>query len=90
MFLFDKIMFLFDKEDVYIGYSIDEVSKIINILNENSIKYAHKVIKNLKSRGRFNLERLGMNRDYDTQYIISVNQSDHEKAKYLVNKALHP
>lgn len=89
MFLFEKIIFFFNKEDVYIGYSMDEVSKIINILNENNIKYTHKVMKNLKSSEQFGLERYGMNMDYETQYTISVNQSDSEKAKYLVNKVLH-
>lgn len=90
MFLLDKIMFLFNKEDVYIGYSIDEVSKILNILNENNIKYTHKVVKYLKSSERFSLERVGMNMDYETQYTISVKQTDYEQAKYLVNKVLHP
>jgi len=28
--------------------------------------------------------------DYETQYTISVKQSDYEKAKYLVNKILYP
>jgi hypothetical protein len=83
-------MYSFNKEDVYIGYSLDEVSKAINILNENNIKYTQKVIKASKSSGRFSLERLGMNMDYEVQYTLSVKESDCEKAKYLVNKVLHP
>jgi hypothetical protein len=90
MSLFDKISYLFNKEDVYIGYSLDEVSKIIGILNKNNIKYTHRVINNLKSSERFSLERVGANVDYETQYTISVKQSDCDQAKYLVNKVLHP
>jgi hypothetical protein len=89
MSLFDKISYMFNKEDVYIGYSLDEVSKILNILNKNNIKYTHKVIKNLKSSERFSLERVVANMDYETQYTISVKESDCEQAKYLVNRVLH-
>lgn len=46
-------MFLFNKEDVYIGYSLDEVSKIINTLNEHNIKYTHKVLKYLSSDAKY-------------------------------------
>lgn len=90
MFLLNKIMILLNKQDVYIGYSIDEASKVISALNENNIKYTHKVISNLKGTNRFSLERVGMNKNYETQYTISVQESDYEKAKYLVNKVLHP
>lgn len=45
MFLFDEIMFLLNKEDVYIGYSIEDVSNIVGILKKNNIKYKHKIVK---------------------------------------------
>ncbi len=90
MFLFSKIIFLFIKEEVYIGYSIEEVSKIINILKENNIKYTHKAINDLRYGDRFSLSRVGVNMDYQIQYTISVNKSDYAEAKYLVNKVLHP
>lgn len=83
-------MFLFDKEDVYIGYSLDEVSRIINTLSENNIKYTHKVVKYLSGDERFSFKRVGINMDYETQYTISVKKKDYDEAKYLVNKTLHP
>lgn len=86
MVLIDKIIYLFTKQDIYIGYSIDEVSKIINILNENNIKYTYRTVSNVKSRNKFTLEMVGMNKDYETQYTISVKQDDYEKAKYFINK----
>jgi hypothetical protein len=90
MLLLDKILFLFNKEDIYIGYSIDEVAKITSILKENNINYKHKVVKLLRSDERFSLKRVGVNMNYETQYTVSVKESDYEEAKYLVNKVLHP
>ncbi len=89
VFLFDKIMLLFNDEDVYIGYSVDEVTKITSVLTENNIKYKHKVVKLLRSDERFSLRRVGVNMNYETQHTVSVKQSDNEQAKYLVNKVLH-
>ena len=90
MFLFDEIMFLLNKEDVYIGYSIEDVSNIVGILKKNNIKYKHKIVKLLRNDERFSLRRVNVDMNYETQYTISVKQSDYEKAKYLINKVLHP
>ena len=90
MFLFDEIMFLLNKEDVYIGYSMEDVSNIVGILKKNNIKYKHKIVKLLRSDERFSLRRVNVDMNYETQYTISVKQSDYEKAKYLINKVLHP
>ena len=90
MGLFDEIIFLFNKEDIYIGYSIEDVSKIIGVLKENNIKYKHRVVKLLRNDERFSLRRVNIDMNYETQYTISVKQSDSDKAKYLVNKILYP
>lgn len=90
MFLLGKIIRSFIKEDVYIGYSIEEVSKVINILKENNIEYTHEAINDSRYGDRFSLSRVGVNIDYQIQYTISVGKSDYAKAKYLVNKVLHP
>jgi|GEM_PF-380747 len=89
MHLFDKLIFFFNKQDVYIGYSIEEVAKVINIFKENDIKYAYKLTKHLSDSDMISFERVGMNMDYDAQYTISVKERDYEEAKYLVNKVLH-
>jgi hypothetical protein len=88
-------VFLFDKEDIYIGYSLGELSKIREILEKEYIKYTYKVINHHgqwigRGTTRGNFGSVGMNMDYERQYIISVKKSDCEKAKYLVNKVLHP
>ena len=61
-------MFLFDKEDVYIGYSIEELSKVREILKKESIKYTYKVINYLgNDTTRGNFGSFGMNMDYEKQ-----------------------
>ena len=89
MFLFDEIMFLLNKEDVYIGYSIEDVSNIVGILKKNNIKYKHKIVKLLRNDERFSIKRVNVNMNYETQYTISVKQSDYKKAKYLIDKRIN-
>ena len=89
MFLFDEIMFLLNKEDVYIGYSIEDVSNILDILKKNNIKHKHKIVKLLRNDERFSIKRVNVNMNYETQYTISVKQSDYKKAKYLIDKRIN-
>lgn len=89
MFLFDEIMFLLNKEDVYIGYSIEDVSNIVGILKKNNIKYKHKIVKLLRNDERFSLRRVNVDMNYETQYTISVKQSDYKKAKYFIDKRIN-
>lgn len=87
-------MFFFNKEDVYIGYLIEELSKVREILDNEGIKYTYEVINHSgqstgKGSTRGNWGSFGMNMDYEKQYVVSVKKKDYEKAKYLVNKVLH-
>jgi len=88
-------MFLFNKEEVYIGYSMEELSKVRRILENEGIKYTYKVINRSgqwsgrgTTRGHFG--SVGMNMDYEKQYVVSVKKKEFEKAKYLVNNVLRP
>jgi hypothetical protein len=88
-------MFLFNKEDVYIGYSMDELSKVRECLDLERIKYSHKIMNhsaqwNGRGTARGSFGSAGMNMDYENQYVVSVKKSDGEKASYLINKVLHP
>ncbi|KGK84825.1 hypothetical protein [Clostridium sp. HMP27] len=82
-------MFLFNKEDVYIGYSLEELSKVREILEKEGIKYIYKVI-NHSDTSKSILGSFGTKMDYEKQYIVSVKKNDYEKAKYLTNSVLHP
>ncbi|MGI6332567.1 MAG: hypothetical protein ACOX1Y_12655 [Zhaonellaceae bacterium] len=82
-------MFFFNKGDVYIGYSLEELSKVRAILEQEGIKYSYKVVDH-SGWGRGRTGSFGLNMDYQKQYTVSVKKSDFEKAKHLVNKVLHP
>lgn len=43
----------------------------------------------LRSNERFSLRRVNVDMNYETQYTISIKQSDYEKAKYLIDKVVH-
>ena len=81
-------MFLFNKEDVYIGYSTEELAKVIDILEKEGIKYSHKVLNRSgqwSGRGtrRGMSGSYGMNMDYEKQYTVYVHRKDFDNAKYL-------
>lgn len=81
-------MFFFNKEDVYLGYSLAEIAKIREALAKEGIKYTYKVTDH-SGWGRGRTGSFGLNAEYQKLYTISVRKSDFEKAKYLVNKVLH-
>lgn len=82
----------FFKEEVYSTYSLEDLSKIREILAIEGIKYSYKV-KDGSSRwfgmSRGNFGSFGMNSNYERQYVILVNKKDVEEAKYLIYKALN-
>lgn len=87
-------MFPFSKEDVYTGYSIEELSKVRDILGKEGIKYSYKVVNRSGQWSRRGSRRgtygsFGINMDYEKQYAVYVHRRDFEKAKHHVNSALH-
>ncbi|MFJ7973808.1 hypothetical protein [Psychrobacillus sp. NPDC096389] len=87
-------MFFFNKEEVYMGFSMEELSKVTTILTGEGIKYTYKVIDPSgkwlgpgTSRGNFG--SFGMNKNYEKQYVVSVSKKDVEDAKYFVRSVLH-
>lgn len=75
-------------EAVYIGYSLEELSKVRECLSLDNIKYDYKVDSHSShSRGRYG--SFGINVNYENQYYVYVKRKDFERAKYLVDKALH-
>jgi predicted transcriptional regulator YdeE len=87
-------MFLFNKENVYIGYSIEELSKVRGPLEKEGIKHSYKVVNHSGQwpgrgtrRGKFG--SYGIDMDYEKQYAVYVHRKDFEKVKHLVDRALH-
>jgi hypothetical protein len=86
-------MFFFNKEEIYIGYSLDELSKVKRILESKGIKYTYKAIDRSSQwlgqgtiRGNFG--SAGLNSNYEKQYVVSVKKKNSENAKYWVNTVL--
>ncbi len=78
----------FISSEVYLGYSLEELSKVRECLALNGIKYDYKVVSHSShSRGRYG--SFGININYDKQYCVYVRKRDFERAKYFVDKALH-
>ncbi len=83
------MIFFFNKEDVYIGYSLADLSKIRGILAQEGIEYTYNIQSQLGRGGaRGHHGNLGLNMNYEKQYTVSVKKKDYEKAQYLVNKVL--
>lgn len=88
-------MFFFNKEDIYIGYSMEELSKVRGILESKGIKYTYKVINHSgqwlgQGTTRGNFGSIGMNSNYEKQFVVSVKKKDSKNAKYWANSVLHP
>ncbi|WP_409369160.1 hypothetical protein [Lysinibacillus sp. 38-6] len=86
-------MFFFNKEEIYSGYSLEELSKVKAALNREGIKYSYKVVDpSIQWLGpgtkRGNFGSFGMNPKYEKQYVVSVKIKDAESAKYFVDNAL--
>lgn len=76
-------MFSFNKEDVWIGYSLKDLSKVIRVLLDNNIEYTNNKVITLRNDKNTNLRR------YDeTQYTITVSKRNAKEAKYLINNVL--
>lgn len=87
-------MFFFNKEEVYMGYSMGEFSKVRTILESEGIKYVFKVINPSgkwlgtdTSRGNFG--NSGLNKNYERQYVVAVKKKDVENAKFLIHRFLY-
>jgi len=86
-------LFFFNQEEIYSGYSLEELSKVKAALNSEGIKYNYKVVDPSgqwlgAGTKRGNFGSFGMNTKYEKQYIVSVKKKDAESAKYFVHNAL--
>lgn len=82
-------MFLFNREEVYIGFSMNDAHKVMTILKDNGIKYQYKVTnltQKWTGRGstRTTSGSLGINQDFSTEYIVYVKKEHLEEAEFLI------
>lgn len=84
-----KGMFLFNCEEVYVGFSLEELANVRECLSMEKIKYKYRVVNINARSGNRTFGSYGTNKNLDRQYYVSVQKKDSERAKYLVNKILH-
>lgn len=82
-------MFLFNREEVYIGFSMNDAHKVMTILKDHGIKYQYKVTNlTQKWTGRGNTRStsgsLGINQDFSTEYMVYVKKENLEEAEFLI------
>lgn len=79
---------VFNRREVYNGFSMQEQAKVRDILAQNGIRYYTRVV-NPVSPGGFGRTRgemgyWGNNMDFMYEYYIYVHKKDYDKAKYLI------
>lgn len=76
-------MWIWQRKEIYIGYSIQDFSRIRDVLAANNIRYDYKV-KNRQqpgyNRGQL-VGRWGTDSSADNMYYIYVKKEDYEQAK---------
>ncbi|SHJ65331.1 hypothetical protein [Parasporobacterium paucivorans] len=82
-------MFLFNKEEVYLGYSLDDFNKVREIFETECIEYTYKIINHSTELAGHGTIRSGVgsrsiNAKYENLYSICVKKKDFENAKYLI------
>lgn len=82
-------MFLFNREEVYIGFSMKDAQIVMDILKENGIQYQYKVInlsQKWTERGipRNTSGNIGTNRESHIEHIVYVKKENLEEADFLI------
>jgi len=82
-------MFLFNREEVYVGFSLKELANVREALAVDGIQYKYRVVNLSGNKSRRSFGGYNGNRDFERQYYVYVQKKDYERGKYIVNKALH-
>ena len=83
------MIFIWNRIEVYNGFSIDDFNRIKDILSEREIKYDFRTVNRTTSsafdstRGR--IGSMGENLKYSYEYYIYVNKDNYDEAVFLIN-----
>lgn len=83
------MIFIWNRKEVYNGFSIDDFNRIKDILSEREIKYDFRTVNRTTSsafdstRGR--IGSMGENLKYSYEYYIYVNKNDYDDAIFIIN-----
>ena len=77
---------IFNRKEVYHGFSMQECYKVRELLLSNHIKYQVKTVDSFRSSGRSASRGLGINMDYAYEYYIYVHKKDYDQAGYILSQ----
>ena len=77
---------IFNRREIYTGFSMEEFAKMREILSSNQIKYSVKVFNPNYGSRESGRGTFGENPNYFYQYYIYVHKKDYEEACYHINK----
>ena len=86
----------FSRKEVYIGYDLNEYTRIMDALVSEGVEISSKMRTQSKrwtgiQKSTIDRSKLAVskNKQYDVQYIIYVDEDDFETAEYICNKIMH-
>lgn len=80
---------IFNRREVYMGFSIEKFAEIRNILSDNHTKYDYKLAGQGSSGlfgSRESLGFIGENLIYAYEYHVYVHKNDYDQAIYVINR----
>ncbi len=81
-------MFPWNREEVYMGFSMQEFFHVCDILAANQIEYDYRAVNHAANWGATwgRMGSFGQDPAYEIQYYVYVKRQDYETAKYLLKK----
>ena len=83
------MIFIWNRKEVYNGFSMEEFSRIKDILSAKGIQYDFKTVNRSTSSGfdstRGRIGSMGENLKYSYEYYIYVNKNNYDDALFVIN-----
>lgn len=79
---------IWNRKEVFVGYSLQKFNEVRNNLNINNIKYCYKIFNRnspyLFGSRRGRIGTFGENMEYENTYYIYVHKKDYDYAMLLL------
>lgn len=83
------MIFIWNRKEVYSGFSMDEFSRVKSILSAKGIKYDFKTVNRTTSSvvdiTREKTGSMGESLKYSYEYYIYVNKNNYDDAVFAIN-----
>ena len=78
------MILIWNRKEVFVGYSLEKFSKVRETLNANKIKHTYKVVdqnnKYIFGSRQARISNFGENMNYSKTYYIYVHKQDYDEA----------